>query len=273
VVEIALSKSNGIYSSLVANRFIIHQLARREILSRYRGTIFGILWSLLTPMLMLAIYTFVFGFVLEIRWPVQAGGHAEFASILFSGMIMHSFLSECLMQSTTLITGNSQYVKKVVFPLEALAWVTTSTALFQSIISIAVLFVYLIVIGHEFHWVVLLFPLPVCALYLMCIGIVWFVSAAAVYLKDLGHIMGVVSTILFFMAPILYPKDALPNELLPFLYLNPITYPIEQLRDIVLWNQAPDFAKLSIYLVSGFLFSWVGLLWFHRARKGFADVL
>lgn len=273
MVEIDLSKSNGIYASLVSNRFIIHQLARREILSRYRGTTFGILWSLLTPMLMLAIYTFVFGFILEIRWPVQEGGQAEFASILFSGMIMHSFLSECLMQSTTLISGNPQYVKKVVFPLEALAWVTTSTALFQAIISIAVLFIYLLVIGHQFSWVVLLFPLPVCALYLMCIGIVWFVSAAAVYFRDLGHIMGVVSTILFFMAPILYPKDALPNELLPFLYLNPITYPIELLRSIILWNQAPDLLKLSVYILIAFFFSWVGLLWFQRSRKGFGDVL
>ena len=99
-MKYSVLKANGIYVSLVANRFVVQQLTRRGILSRYRGTFLGILWSLLTPILMLAIYTFVFGFVLEIRWPVQEGGHAEFASILFSGMIMHSFLSECMMQST-----------------------------------------------------------------------------------------------------------------------------------------------------------------------------
>jgi len=272
-VKDSFLKANGICVSLVTNRFVVQQLTRRAILSRYRGTFLGILWSLLTPILMLTIYTFVFGFVLEIRWPVQEGGHAEFASILFSGMIMHSLLSECMMQSTTLITSNPQYVKKVVFPLEALSWVTTSTALFQAIISIGVLFAYLIIIGHSFSWRVLLFPLPICGLFMMCIGIVWYVSAAAVYFKDLGHVMGVFSTILFFMAPILYPKDALPEELLPFLYLNPITYPIEQFREIVLWERAPDFKGLLIYFIVAYLFSRLGLLWFQRSRRGFADVL
>ena len=107
----------------------------------------------------------------------------------------------------------------------------------------------------------------------MCIGIVWYISAAAVYFKDLGHVVGVLSTILFFMAPILYPKDALPEEILSFLYLNPITYPIEQFREVVLWNRAPDFTGLLIYIIVAYLFARLGLLWFQRSRRGFADVL
>ena len=138
----------ALFGSYRSNHFVIQQLTRRAVLSRYRGTALGLVWSLLTPMLMLAIYTFVFGLVLEIRWPVQEGGQAQFAAILFSGMILHSLLSDCLIQSTTLIPDNPQYVKKVVFPLEALPWVTVLSALFQAGISLTVLMLYLVGLYH-----------------------------------------------------------------------------------------------------------------------------
>ena len=268
----------ALFGSYRSNHFVIQQLTRRAVLSRYRGTALGLVWSLLTPMLMLAIYTFVFGLVLEIRWPVQEGGQAQFAAILFSGMILHSLLSDCLIQSTTLISDNPQYVKKVVFPLEALPWVTVLSALFQAAISLAVLVLYLVGLylfggDHVFGWSVIFLALPFLMLSIVCLGIGWFVSAAAVYFRDISQLMGVISTVLFFMAPILYPKSALPETVQFLLYLNPITFPIEQLRNFLLWNTAPDIVGIGIYTAVALVFAYLGFVWFEKVRKGFADVL
>ena len=228
-------------------------------------------------MLMLAIYTFVFGFVFKARWPAHEGGLAIYPAILFSGMIVHALLSDCLIQSTTVISDNPQYVKKVVFPLEALSWVTVLSTLFQAGISFLVLILYLIGLlflgDYSFGWSVVFIPLPFLMISIVCLGIGWFVSAAAVYFRDISQLMGVISTVLFFMAPILYPKSALPESIQFLLYLNPITFPIEQLRNFVLWNTAPDILGIGIYSVVALVFAYLGFLWFERVRKGFADVL
>ncbi len=128
-----------VVNSLISNRVLVYQLTRRNIQIRFRGAALGILWSLVTPILMLAMYTFVFGTILKVPWKSQGGGNLEFAAFLFSGLIVHSYFSECLQLSTDLITSNRQYVKKVVFPLTSLAWVVVLTPLFQAAISTVVL--------------------------------------------------------------------------------------------------------------------------------------
>ena len=262
-----------ILTSLVKHRFVIGQLSRRAILGRYRGTVLGLFWSLFTPLVMLGVYTFVFGKVLEVRWPDQGGGSLEFAAILFSGMIIHGILAECLTQASTLIASNPQYVKKVVFPLEALPWVTVISAFFQGLISTGVLVAYLLIVNGSLPGTAILFPLPLFSLTLVCIGIGWLIAATAVFLKDIAQVTGILSTILFFMAPILYPKTALPEGFQNILYLNPITFVIEQFRSVVLWGEMPDWSGLGIYTAVALIFCWGSLVWFQRSRRGFADVL
>ena len=262
-----------IYGSLLEHRFVIGQLAKRAILGRYRGTVLGLLWSLVTPLLLLAVYTFVFGSILQIRWVTQSGGNAEFAAILFSGMLVHGILSECLTQASTLIVTNPQYVKKVVFPLEALPWVTVISAFFQGVISTGILLVYLLIVQGSVPWTALFFPIPLFVLAFVCIAAGWLIAATAVYLKDLAQMMGLLTTVLFFMAPILYPKSVLPVEMQPLLYLNPLTYIIEQFRAVVLWGELPDWNGLGLYMLAAILIAWVSLAWFQKTRKGFADVL
>ena len=262
-----------ILTSLVKHRFVIGQLSRRAILGRYRGTVLGLFWSLFTPLVMLGVYTFVFGKVLEVRWPDQGGGSLEFAAILFSGMIIHGILAECLTQASTLIASNPQYVKKVVFPLEALPWVTVISAFFQGLISTGVLVAYLLIVNGSLPGTAILFPLPLFSLTLVCIGIGWLIAATAVFLKDIAQVTGILSTILFFMAPILYPKTALPEGFQNILYLNPITFVIEQFRSVVLWGEMPDWSGLGMYTAVALIFCWGSLAWFQRSRRGFADVL
>ena len=259
--------------SIVEHRFVIGQLAKRAILGRYRGTVLGLLWSLVTPLLLLAVYTFVFGTILQVRWVSQSGGNAEFAAILFSGMLVHGILAECLTQASTLIVANPQYVKKVVFPLEALPWVTVISAFFQGVISTGILLAYLFFVQGGIPWTAVLFPIPLFVLAFVCIAAGWLISATAVYLKDIAQMMGLLSTVLFFMAPILYPKTALPVEFQNLLYLNPLTYIIEQFRAVVLWGQLPNWNGLALYGIASVAIAWMSLAWFQKTRKGFADVL
>ena len=259
--------------SIVEHRFVIGQLAKRAILGRYRGTVLGLLWSLVTPLLLLAVYTFVFGTILQVRWVSQSGGNAEFAAILFSGMLVHGILAECLTQASTLIVANPQYVKKVVFPLEALPWVTVISAFFQGVISTGILLAYLVFVQGGIPWTAVLFPIPLFVLAFVCIAVGWLISATAVYLKDIAQMMGLLSTVLFFMAPILYPKTALPVEFQNLLYLNPLTYIIEQFRAVVLWGELPNWNGLALYGIASVAIAWMSLAWFQKTRKGFADVL
>ncbi len=259
--------------SIVEHRFVIGQLAKRAILGRYRGTVLGLLWSLVTPLLLLAVYTFVFGTILQVRWVSQSGGNAEFAAILFSGMLVHGILAECLTQASTLIVANPQYVKKVVFPLEALPWVTVISAFFQGVISTGILLAYLFFVQGGIPWTAVLFPIPLFILAFVCIAAGWLISATAVYLKDIAQMMGLLSTVLFFMAPILYPKTALPVEFQNLLYLNPLTYIIEQFRAVVLWGELPNWNGLALYGIASVAIAWMSLAWFQKTRKGFADVL
>jgi len=262
-----------IFASLVEHRFVVAQLSRRAILGRYRGTMLGLVWSLFTPLLLLAVYTFVFGTVLQIRWVDQGGGNLEFAAILFSGMLIHGILAECLTQASSLISANPQYVKKVVFPLEALAWVTVIGAFFQGLVSTCVLGIYLLFVNGTVPGTIIFLPLPLFSLGLVCLGITWLVAATAVFLKDIAQVAGILTTILFFMAPILYPKTALPEQFQIFLYLNPITFVIEQFRDLALWGRQPNWAGLGIYTAAALAFAWGSLAWFQKTRRGFADVL
>jgi lipopolysaccharide transport system permease protein len=271
--QVRRSDPGYIFASLVEHRFVVAQLSRRAILGRYRGTMLGLFWSLFTPLLLLAVYTFVFGTVLQIRWVDQGGGNLEFAAILFSGMLIHGILAECLTQASSLISANPQYVKKVVFPLEALAWVTVIGAFFQGLVSTCVLGIYLLFVNGAVPWTIVFLPLPLFSLGLVCLGITWLVAATAVFLKDIAQVAGILTTILFFMAPILYPKTALPEQFQIFLYLNPITFVIEQFRDLALWGRLPNWTGLGIYTAAAFAFAWGSLAWFQKTRRGFADVL
>ena len=260
-------------NSLISNRALVYQLTRRNIQIRFRGTALGILWSLVTPILMLVMYTFVFGTILKVRWIQQQGGNLEFATILFSGLIVHTYFSECLQHSVDLITSNRQYVKKVFFPLTSLAWVAVLTSLFQAAISTAVLVLYLMLAQNTLHWTLIVVPFLFFPLMLIALGASWIIAATAVYLRDISQMIGLITLALLFVSPVFYPVSSLPDALQPLLYLNPITWVIEQVRGAILWGVLPDLVEYIKYTVIAFLVAWLGVGWFQRLRPGFADVV
>lgn len=261
--------------SLSTHRFMIIELTKREILGRYRGASFGLMWSLISPFLMLMVYTFAFENILKNHWPSrEAGtGTGSFAIILFVGIIIHGFFAECFSRSPTLITGNANYVKKVVFPLEILPLPVILSALFHASMNAGVLLVLLIVIEGAVPATAFFLPLVIAPLVVLVLGLTWGLSALGVYFRDISQITGVISTALLFTSSAIIPTEVVSEKYRFIFELNPLTIIIDQARNIVLWGLMPNFSALGLYLLAAILFTYCGYAWFMATRKGFADVL
>lgn len=268
-----LASPAAAFTSLWAHRGLIYQLTKREVVGRYRGSVMGILWSFFNPVLMLAVYTFVFSVVFKARWGATESGRGEFALILFAGMIVYTLFSECVNRAPGLILGNANYVKKVVFPLEILPWVIMGSALFHALISLAVLFLFHAFVYGAPPWTALLLPAVLLPLVLLTLGLSWFLAATGVYLRDVGQTVTILTTVLMFLSPLFYPVEALPEDYRVWLHLNPLTFIMGQTRDVLIWGRTPDWGGLAAYAAGGLAVAWLGFAWFQRARRGFADVL
>ncbi len=261
------------FLSLFSNARLIYGLVRRDVLGRYRGAFGGVLWAFITPLLMLAIYSFVFGYIFQSRWTAAETGEVNFTIILFVGLIFSNFLSECMNRGPSLVTSNTNYVKKVVFPLEILPWVAIGAALFHTVISVVVLMVAMFIVGVAFHWTVVLLPLVFVLFIPMVAGITWFLAAMGVFLRDLQQLVIVVSTALVFLAPIFYPRTMLPEEYRWVMALNPLTFVVEAARDMMLWGRLPEWQGALVYALVSVAVAWAGWSLFQLMKKGFADVL
>lgn len=261
-------------ASLWRNRQLIRNLIHREVVGRYKGSMLGIFWSLATPIFMLAVYTFVFSVVFKARW--GAGGSdskTEFALVLFAGLMVFNLFSECVGSAPGLVLANVNYVKKVIFPLEVLPWVRMGSALFHFLISLGVwLLAYLVFFGIP-QWQFLLLPLVLLPLVLFVMGLSWALASLGVYLRDVSQIIGLAITVLMFLTPIFYPASSLPTAYQPLIFLNPLTPPIEMVRDLLYWGKLPNLSLLAIYALGSLTCAVLGFAWFQKTRKGFADVL
>ncbi|MCU6434915.1 ABC transporter permease [Undibacterium sp. Jales W-56] len=259
--------------SLWMHRRLILDMAKRDALGKYKGSSLGVLWSLLTPIFMLAIYTFVFSEIFQARWTATSSSKSEFAIVLFAGMIMFNLFAENVNRAPGLIIGNVNFVKKIVFPLEVLACVNLMSAMFHMVISILVLLVFQFVITGYIPLTLLLLPLIVLPLALICLGISWFLSAIGVFLRDVGQTIGILVTGLMFLSPVFFPLSAIPARWQVFAKLNPMVFPIEMARRVIVWGKLPDWQELAQYTAAALLVAWAGFICFQKTRRGFADVL
>ncbi len=260
--------------SLVRNRQLLRQLIRREVIGRYRGSFLGTAWSFFNPLLMLTVYTFVFTTVMKVRWvgegPVDK---VNFAVLAFVGLAVHGFFAECLNKAPTLIIANVNFVKKVIFPLDALIWVLIGSALFHLGISMIVLLVAQVVLGVGVPWTAVLFPLVLLPLVLLMTGLSWLLASSGVYLRDISQVTGVLSSIMLFLSPVFYPAASLPEWVRPWMALNPLTYIIEDSRAVLVFGELPRLPQWSVAMAVGLVVLLLGYAWFQKTRKGFADVL
>ncbi len=263
----------AMFRSAWDNRRLIWQLTKREVLGRYRGSMMGLLWSFLTPLVMLAVYTFVFSVVFELRWGPQPRRKSDVAMMMFAGMIVHNLFAECASRAPSLILSNPSFVKRVVFPLEILPLVSLGSALFHTLVSLLVLLGFSLTLQQQVHWTTMAMPFVLLPLVLLTVGLSWFLASLGVYIRDVGHTIGLVVLMLLFLSPVIYPASAVPEEYRIWINLNPLTFIIEQTRTAVLSGGAMDWVGLLLFVGGGLTVAWLGFAWFQKTRRGFADVL
>ena len=264
----------ALIESLWRNRHLIVQMTRREVVGRYKGSALGLAWSFLTPILMLAVYTFVFSVVFKARWGTDGDeSKTQFALVLFVGMIVHGLFAEVLNRAPGLILSNVNYVKKVVFPLDVLPVIAMGAALFHASISLAVLLIAFALFNGYLHWTIIFVPVVLLPLVILTLGVAWIFASLGVFLRDVGQTVGIITTVMLFLAPIFYPITALPEEMRPWIMANPLTFIIEEARGVVILGRMPEWTGLGIYTLAATAVAWAGFAWFQKTRKGFADVL
>ena len=260
--------------SLWQHRQLIKQMAWREVIGRYKGSFIGLFWSFINPVLMLAVYTFVFSVIFKARWGIDGGdSKTSFALILFVGLIVHGLLAEVLNRAPSLIVSNVNYVKKVIFPLEILAAISLLAASFHSMVSILVLLLASAAINFYLPWTVVLLPVVILPLIILIVGLSWILASLGVFIRDIGQTIGIITTVMFFLAPVLYPLSAMPEKYHPYILANPLTFIIEQAREVLIYGHLPNWSGLGIYMLIAIGIAWAGYAWFQKTRKGFADVL
>ncbi len=261
--------------SLWHNRQLIVQMTRREVVGRYKGSAMGLAWSFFNPVFMLVVYTFVFSEIFKLRWGGIGGDDSktQFALVLFVGMIVLSLFSEVLNRAPGLILSNVNYVKKVVFPIEILPVIAMGAALFHSLISLGVLLAAFALFNGYLHWTAIYIPLVLLPLVILTMGLAWILASLGVFLRDVGQFIVIITTVLMFLSPVFYPVSAVPEKFRPIIMAQPLTFIIEQAREVLIWGHLPNWSGLGIYTLVAAVIAWAGYAWFQKTRKGFADVL
>lgn len=265
----------NLISGLWCNSQLILKMANREIIGRYKGSIMGLAWSFFNPIMMLLVYTFVFSVIFKSRWGGAAGdtSRTHFAIVLFVGMIVFGFFSEVLNRAPSLITSNVNYVKKVVFPLEILPVIAMLAALFHSFVSICVLLTAFVLFNGYICWTCILIPLVLMPLIILTLGFAWMLAALGVFMRDIGQAIGIITTVMMFMAPVFYPASAVPEKFHALIMFNPLTFIIEQAREVLIFGHLPNCIGLLNYTLVATVIAWMGYSLFQKTRKGFADVI
>lgn len=260
---------------VMRHKDLLFQLLIRNLTSRYKGSVLGLVWSFAQPLMLLCVYTFVFGVVFKARWDasVLTGIPAAFPLIMFCGMAVYNIFSESVNTSTTLIVNNASLVKKVIFPLEILPLANVLTSLVFSLAWFVLLFTGVALFTQQVTWSMLYLPLPLIPLLLLSAGASFFLASLGVYLRDIAQVVGIFTQVLFFMTPIFYPLSLVPEHFRWLLQINPLTYIVEEVRWIFLYGQTPHFLNLAVLTVFSMIVFQLGLIWFTKTKKGFADVL
>lgn len=255
-------------------RYLLWQLTRREVELRYRGSFLGLLWSLLTPLLMLAVYTFVFSVIFQRRWgSPELEGRAGFALAVFAGLTVFCLFSETIGAAPRLILRNKNYVKRIVFPLEIVPVASFLANLVQAGFSLAVFLLAVLLLTGGLSWTLVFLPLTLIPLSLLSLGCAFFLSSLGVFVRDINQVIGPIIRMLLFLSTIFYPLSALPAAWQPFFYLNPLVPIIEDVRRVTLQGCLPNWPVWCGVTFFSALLAVAGLTWFMKSKNAFADVL
>lgn len=262
------------FRTLSEHRYLVWQLAVREFLGPFRGSVLGALWAWVYPMVLLTVYAFVFSFVFRMRWGGEStGGFSGYALVLFASFIPFNLLSAVLQRSSSVVVSQGNLVSKVVFPLEVLPVSVVLAALLQLAVTTAILLVAApLLVGASPLWLGLALPVLLFHL-LLTAGLAFFLSSLAVFVRDIGNLVGIALQVLFFLTPITYPESAFPARFRWVVDLNPLATVVRLWREAILFGKAPDLASSAVLGAVAVATFAGGYWWFHRTRKAFIEVL
>lgn len=252
---------------------LILSLTKREISSKYKGSLLGPLWSVITPLLLLTVYSFVFGVIFQSKWPSFNNSRADFAIVLFIGMLTFNIFSDSVSKSPWTITSNANFVKKIIFPIEILAIVNVFSSIFNFMMGL-IAWLFIMIIFHGLPPItIFLLPIYILPLLILSAGVSWIFSSLGVYFKDIGQFMGVLIMLLMFSSPVFYSIDSIPLSYKIFFELNPIASSINMVRDVALFGVVPSLKLYLLTLFVSSLISYAGYIFFKKTKVGFSDVL
>jgi lipopolysaccharide transport system permease protein len=263
----------GMFRSIWRHRHLLSLLVARNVESSFRGSVLGKLWTALVPLLRLAVYTLVLGFILRVRWPSHTNTPLETALLYFVGLTFYDFFMEAISSAPSLMYDNVNFVKKVVFPLEILPCAVLGAALVRLCVTSTVLLTFFLVIRGIPPPATVAVPLIVAPFALLVLGAVWFLSALGAYVRDLRQLMGVVALMMMYLSPIFFPLIMVPARVRPFFYANPLAFVIESTRAALFGGEWPNWVALVVYAALAWLFAAAGYRWFLYVKPGFADVV
>lgn len=258
------------------HRELLAAFSRIEFRTRYQGAQLGVLWSVFTPLLTLAVYTFVFSVVFK---PVWAGGSGKdggflgYALILFTGLSAFEVFAGCVNRMPRLLSENVTFIKKVLFPLEILPVSILATSVAESLVSLALVALGVLATTGSLPWTALFAPLAYAPLAMLTLGACWLLAPIGVFLKDLDKMVAVAVQLYFFATPVLYPLEAVPEPYRQLLALNPLHPVVDHLRRTILWGQMPDWTALGIVTAAAAVAMFAGYAFFRAIKRFFPDVV
>jgi lipopolysaccharide transport system permease protein len=260
--------------NLWEHRDLISQITKREIAGRYKGSYLGILWSVVNPLLLLIIFTFVFSVIFRAKWGISVSeSKVEFALTLFCGMVVFNLFSECLNRAPGLILANPNYVKKTILPLEILPVSLILSSFIHMLISLVILLIGVLIFMGVIHWTIIYLPFIIISFLPLTLGLTWFLSSLGVFIRDIGYAVGFFTNALLFLTPIFYPISAVPESVREFMKLNPLSVIIECNRRILMWGKPPDWPWLGVVCLFSLAVMLLGYGFFVKSKRAFADVV
>lgn len=248
-------------------REMIISLTKRDLRSRYKGSVLGFLWMFLNPLLQLGVYTIVFSTIMRM-------GVDKFYLFMFVALVPWLFFSTCLSAGTTVIFSQQDMVKKIYFPRDVLPISFTVSQFINMLLSFIVIFVVVFISDVPINLIALCYlPLIMLIQFVLCLGITYLVSALSVYFRDLQHILGIVSMAWMYLTPVIYPVEMIPDSFVDLFYLNPMTSITIAYRDILYYARVPELGTLSNAVIMGIGILVVGKIVFSKLQRGFVEEL
>ena len=251
---------------------LIVSLARREVAARYKGSVLGIAWAVLTPVVTIATFTLIFAGIFGVRFGLSGSGW-EFALYLFCGVLPWTAFQEAVQVSSQKIVSQANLVKRVVFPLEILPVAQSLASLANQLFGTVALLIMAAIIQGTIHPTVLWLPVLIVPQLLLTFGAAWLVASLGVFLRDIVQGIALLLMVWMYLTPIIYPESIVPERFRPFINTNPFTHLIRSYRNIMLEGRAPDWRGLAYFTGFALIIFIFGYWWFARTRKNFADVL